>query len=281
MNFMEIVSSVGELLSEHKTGIMTAVGVGGLIFSGVHASVKSTPKALNIIEKEEVYRKSQEQNFGTPYQPLTILDKFKLTWSVYIWDIIIAVLSSVDIFLAHRMDAQIIATLTAACQMYETKYFDLKKASQEVLGEQKIQQIEDKIAENSRAEVTKDDIKKANKFRQPNQNQTYKEAYNHQVFWAHPDQLKDALYDFNTYITQNDYATLAFWHDCLRDHDIVIEDGDLDNKIGWNVYKIMPKGGVRKLEFNTSTVPSVINPLEAMTVIRFSDEPIMEPWKNS
>lgn len=282
MNIAEIISPIASLVSENKTTIMTAVGVGGLIFSGVHAAVKSTPRALQIIDNEEAYRANQEENFGIPYEPLTLFDKIKLTWNIYALDVIIAILSSLDIFLAHHMDMQAVAALTAACQMYQTKYLDLQKASKEVLSEQQIQKIEDKVAEQSKNEITKADIKKANKHRQPHQNQLYKDAYSTQVFWASPDQVKDALYDLNTYFTNYSYATVDDWHSCLRSHDIAIDDGDADRKIGWNIYNIMPKiNGIRKLEIIPSTQSSVTNPLEAMTVIRFSDEPTWEPWKNS
>ena len=53
MNIAEIISPIVSLVSENKTTIMTAVGVGGLIFSGVHAAVKSTPRALQIIENAD------------------------------------------------------------------------------------------------------------------------------------------------------------------------------------------------------------------------------------
>jgi len=282
MDLSTIFGSIGNLIVENKTTIMTAVGVAGLIFSGVHASVKATPKAIEIINDEMAYRKDQEENFGDEYKPLTLFDKFQLTWKVYIMDIVIALLSSIDIFFAHHMDMRAIATLSAACQMYETKYLDLKKASKEVLSEQQIQKIEDKVAENSRNEVTKEDIKKANKHRQPNQGMLYKDAYSPQIFWANPDQIKDALYDLNSYFNQCSYATIDDWHDALRSHDVSIDDGDVDRRLGWNIYHIMPKErGIRRLELNPSTQSSVTNPLEAMTILRFSDEPIWEPWKQT
>lgn len=132
MDIHAIVKTIGRAVSKHSPEILTAVGTVGLVAAGV-MTVSETAKALEIIKKYEERVDTEE--------PITVTEKIKLCWKVYLPSVIMASTSIASIIFARRIDSKRMAAWAAAYQMSETAINRLEQAVKDEYGDKKLEKV--------------------------------------------------------------------------------------------------------------------------------------------
>lgn len=124
------------LIKKHSPELLTACGITGMI-SGTVMAIKSTPKALKLIEERKEAEKDKNK--------LPSLEIVKVTWRCYIPAIVTDLTSIACLVCAQSINNKRHAALTAAYALSETAFKEYKNKVVDVLGERKEQSIRDAI----------------------------------------------------------------------------------------------------------------------------------------
>lgn len=148
MKLQAITKNVGSALKKHSPGILTGIGIAGMIATTVMA-VKATPKAMSLIE-EAGYKKGSDENpiMDMEYTPLTKLEIVKVAWKPYIPAIVTGVGSIACLVGASSVSARRNAALATAYTISETALREYKDKVVETVGEKKEKSIRDAIAKD-------------------------------------------------------------------------------------------------------------------------------------
>ena len=122
--------------SSHSPAILTGLGIAGMIFTVVEA-VRSTPKALRLIEEET-------KDIPEP-KPV---DKVKACWKCYIPAAISGGVSIAVLILANRVGEKQRAALSAAYTITETTLSEYRRKVEEKFGKRKEESVRDDIAKD-------------------------------------------------------------------------------------------------------------------------------------
>ena len=147
MNKMtKIAKNLGDLATKNSPHILTGLGCAGLLSTAI-LSAKATPKAVRLLEDEEVYREKKH------FTPMTKLDKAKLTWKCYIPATVVGGISIGCIIGANTVNTRRNAALASLYAMSETAFREYKSKVVEEIGKNKAtkiydETIKDKIIEN-------------------------------------------------------------------------------------------------------------------------------------
>lgn len=136
-------------ISKHSPGILTGIGIAGMITTTVLA-VKATPKALKIIEaaEQDKYDELHQDDHSTGNEPLTVVETVKVAWKPYIPAIVTGVTSVGCLIGGNSIHAKRNAALATAYQISTTALKEYKAKVVETIGEKKERVIHDKIAED-------------------------------------------------------------------------------------------------------------------------------------
>ena len=124
-------------LKKHSPEIMTAIGLIGMIKSGIDA-VKVTPKAVKLLEE-----KKKELN----KEKLTAAETVETTWKCYVGPIVTAIVSTGCIIGGQSESIRRNLALASAYKVSETALSDYKQAVIESVGKDKESEIIDKMVE--------------------------------------------------------------------------------------------------------------------------------------
>lgn len=147
MNKMaKIAKNLGDLAAKNSPHILTGLGCAGLLSTAI-LSAKATPKAVRLLEDEEVYREKKH------FTSMTKLDKVKLTWKCYIPATVVGSISIGCIIGANTVNTRRNAALASLYAMSETAFREYKSKVVEEIGKNKAtkiydETIKDKIIEN-------------------------------------------------------------------------------------------------------------------------------------
>ena len=133
MDIKKIRDNVVNTISDKSPEILIGFGLAGMLTSTVLA-VKATPKALDILERED--------------RELSKVDKVKLTWKCYAPAAVGYCVSAACIIGANSVNAKRNAVLAGAYKLSETALLEYRDKVTEVLGEEKEKEIRDSIAED-------------------------------------------------------------------------------------------------------------------------------------
>ena len=133
MDIKKIRDNVVNTISDKSPEILIGFGLAGMLTSTVLA-VKATPKALDILERED--------------RELSKVDKVKLTWKCYAPAAVGYCVSAACIIGANSVNAKRNAVLAGAYKLSETALLEYRDKVTEVLGEEKEKEIRDAIAED-------------------------------------------------------------------------------------------------------------------------------------
>lgn len=149
------------LITENASTILTAGGVVGTVTTAVLAG-RASFKAADLIREERVERLEEvvaearriaPQNVETPIDEtllpeLTKTERVKLIWPLFIPPVLIGGATIGSIVMANQMSAQKAAALAAAYGLSERQLREYKEKLTEKLTPNKLQQIEDEIAQD-------------------------------------------------------------------------------------------------------------------------------------
>lgn len=136
-NIKNAVKIIEQKLKQNSPEILTGIGITGMLTSTILA-VKYTPKALDLIHEAE-YTKGEELNRK---------EVIKTCWKCYIPSALVATASVGCLIGANTVNSKRKTALAAACKITQSAFTEYKDKVKEVIGEEKEQEIRDKVAKN-------------------------------------------------------------------------------------------------------------------------------------
>ena len=213
------VRSVRKTLSKHSPGILTGIGIGGMLTTTVLA-VRATPKALRLIEE-----KKQEMNTDE----LKAFDVVKTTWKCYVPAVITGSLSIACLISANSVNTKRNAALATAYKLSETALTEYREKVIETIGEKKERAIQE--------EIDKDHLNKNpvcnNEVIVTSKGDTL--CYDYQsgrYFYSDIEHIRKVINNLNMRLLRDDYIPLNDFYD-----EVGLEHSDLGNELGWRVDK--------------------------------------------
>lgn len=233
MKVQQIIQKLGKksglYLKRNAPTILTCVGAVGVVATTVTA-VKSTPKALDILEKAK-----DEKG-----EDLTKLEIVKYAGPVYIPTIIFGVSTIACIFSANILNKRKQATLISAYALLDNSYKEYKKKVTELYGDKADFEVTNEIAKDNYEEDTvinsSDDIE--------NQ-QLFYDMYSKRYFTTTNETVLSAEYAINKIMAQDSYATLNEFYDLLG-----IPNVEYGDTIGWSAAQLFEMHWTSWIDFN-------------------------------
>lgn len=214
------IKSAERVLTKYSPGILTGIGIAGMI-GATFMAVKATPKALYLIEtkKEE-----------TEVEELTPVETIKTCWKCYIPATLTTVLSAVCLIGASTVSAKRNAALATAYSISEAALREYQEKVVEVIGEKKEKVVRDAVAKDQieRDPVTKSEVV----IIDSNSNTLCYEPLSGRYFKSTIDKIKKAEIKLDRQMIQEMYVSLNdfYW-------EIGLDGTDLGDKMGWNLSK--------------------------------------------
>lgn len=138
-NFANFTKDLRKSLVKHSPGILTGIGIAGMITTTVLA-VQATPKAMRLLEEK------------TPEEKKSPVDVVKTCWKCYIPAAVTGVASTVCLIGASSVNAKRNAALATAYKLSETALSEYREKVVETIGEKKEKHV--------REEISRDKLKK-------------------------------------------------------------------------------------------------------------------------
>ena len=214
------IKSAGRVLTKYSPGILTGIGITGMI-GATFMAVKATPKALYLIETKKEEAEVEE---------LTPIETIKTCWTCYIPATLTTVLSAVCLIGASTVSAKRNAALATAYSISEAALREYQEKVVEVVGEKKEKAVRDAVAKDQieRDPVTKSEVV----IIDSNSNTLCYEPLSGRYFKSTIDKIKKAEIKLDRQMIQEMYVSLNdfYW-------EIGLDGTDLGDKMGWNLSK--------------------------------------------
>ena len=214
------IKSAERVLTKYSPGILTGIGIAGMI-GATFMAVKATPKALYLIETKKEESEVEE---------LTPVETIKICWKCYIPATLTTVLSAVCLIGASTVSAKRNAALATAYSISEAALREYQEKVVEVVGEKKEKAVRDAVAKNQidRDPVTKSEVV----IIDSNSNTLCYEPLSGRYFKSTIDKIKKAEIKLDRQMIQEMYVSLNdfYW-------EIGLDETDLGDKMGWNLSK--------------------------------------------
>lgn len=214
------IKSAGRVLTKYSPGILTGIGITGMI-GATFMAVKATPKALYLIEAKKEESEVEE---------LTPVETIKTCWKCYIPATLTTVLSAACLIGASTVSAKRNAALATAYSISEAALREYQEKVVEVVGEKKEKAVRDAVAKDQieRDPVTKSEVV----IIDSNSNTLCYEPLSGRYFKSTIDKIKKAEIKLDRQMIQEMYVSLNdfYW-------EIGLDGTDLGDKMGWNLSK--------------------------------------------
>ena len=214
------IKSAGRVLTKYSPGILTGIGITGMI-GATFMAVKATPKALYLIEAKKEESEVEE---------LTPVETIKTCWKCYIPATLTTVLSAVCLIGASTVSAKRNAALATAYSISEAALREYQEKVVEVVGEKKEKAVRDAVAKD---QIEKDPVTKSEVvIIDSNSNTLCYEPLSGRYFKSTIDKIKKAEIKLDRQMIQEMYVSLNdfYW-------EIGLDGTDLGDKMGWNLSK--------------------------------------------
>ena len=216
----QTIKSAERVLTKYSPGILTGIGITGMI-GATFMAVKATPKALYLIESKKEESEVEE---------LTPVETIKTCWTCYIPATLTTVLSAVCLIGASTVSAKRNAALATAYSISEAALREYQEKVVEVIGEKKEKAVRDAVAKDQieRDPVTKSEVV----IIDSNSNTLCYEPLSGRYFKSTIDKIKKAEIKLDRQMIQEMYVSLNdfYW-------EIGLDETDLGDKMGWNLSK--------------------------------------------
>ena len=214
------IKSAGRALTKYSPGILTGIGITGMI-GATFMAVKATPKALYLIEAKKEESEVEE---------LTPVETIKTCWKCYIPATLTTVVSAACLIGASTVSAKRNAALATAYSISEAALREYQEKVVEVVGEKKEKAVRDAVAKDQieRDPVTKSEVV----IIDSNSNTLCYEPLSGRYFKSTIDKIKKAEIKLDRQMIQEMYVSLNdfYW-------EIGLDGTDLGDQMGWNLSK--------------------------------------------
>ena len=216
----QTIKSAERVLTKYSPGILTGIGIAGMI-GATFMAVKATPKALYLIETKKEEAEVEE---------LTPVETIKTCWTCYIPATLTTVLSAACLIGASTVSAKRNAALATAYSISEAALREYQEKVIEVVGEKKEKAVRDAVAKDQidRDPVTKSEVV----IIDSNSNTLCYEPLSGRYFKSTIDKIKKAEIKLDRQMIQEMYVSLNdfYW-------EIGLDGTDLGDQMGWNLSK--------------------------------------------
>ena len=214
------IKSAERVLTKYSPGILTGIGIAGMI-GATFMAVKATPKALYLIETKKEEAEVEE---------LTSVETIKTCWKCYMPAALTTVVSAACLIGASTVSAKRNAALATAYSISEAALREYQEKVVEVIGEKKEKAVRDAVAKDQieRDPVTKSEVV----IIDSNSNTLCYEPLSGRYFKSTIDKIKKAEIKLDRQMIQEMYVSLNdfYW-------EIGLDGTDLGDKMGWNLSK--------------------------------------------
>ena len=146
-NVKQYFKMAKKVVQKKSPEILTGLGIAGMITTVVLA-VKATPKALDLIDKEIDNRNGKLEQEEPQINKLKPVETVKVAWKPYIPAVLLGGASVACLIGANTVSARRHAALYSAYELSKTAYNELNEKVTEVVGEKKVTEIKQKLAED-------------------------------------------------------------------------------------------------------------------------------------
>ena len=229
MNLQSMTRQALRSLKKHSPGILTGIGIVGLLATSVMA-VDATPKAMELIreKKEEL-----------SVEKLTAAETVKATWKCYIPAAVTAATSVACIVGANSVNAKRQAALATACTLSETAMREYKDKVVETIGEKKEREVMDAIAKDK---IEKNPVSKSEVILTNKGDTLCFDPWSSRYFKSDAEKLRKAVNDLNYQLINEGCVTLNDFY-----YDIGLDETRPGETLGWNINR----GGQVQFRFSS------------------------------
>ena len=236
-NVSKVFKDFQRLAKKRSPEILTGIGIAGMVTTVVLA-VKATPKAMELIEEEKLYKEKEAHEGGIFTKEdekyafnLTPVETIKAAWKPYVPAVMTGAVSVACLIGANSVHARRNAALYSAYKISTTALTEYRDKVVETIGEKKEAQVREK--------VNKDKLEK-----NPSSNNTIimtgggetlcYDAHSDRYFKSDVDKIKRAVFDLNDRMQKGMemYISLNEFYD-----EIGLKHTDIGDSIGWRIDK--------------------------------------------
>lgn len=241
LNVKQCFKMAKKVVQKKSPEILTGLGIAGMITTVVLA-VKATPKALDLIDEEiekQNSKLSQEaydsgQSTVNQINKLKPVETVKVAWKPYIPALLLGSASVGCLIGANTVSARRHAALYSAYELSKTAYNELNEKVTEVVGEKKVTEIKQKLAEDKVNKVSPEGTieKKSNVVIAGDGDTWFIDAMSNQPFLSSKNKLDAAANELNRKMRSDMYVSLSQFYD-----EIGVEHTGTSDYIGWRIDK--------------------------------------------
>lgn len=241
LNVKQCFKMAKKVVQKKSPEILTGLGIAGMITTVVLA-VKATPKALDLIDEEidNQNRKLSQEAYDSGYSTVNQIDKLKpvetvkVAWKPYIPALLLGGASVGCLIGANTVSARRYAALYSAYELSKTAYNELNEKVTEVVGEKKVTEIKQKLAEDKVNKVSSEGAieKKSNVVIAGDGDTWFIDAMSNQPFLSSKNKLDAAANELNRKMRSDMYVSLSQFYD-----EVGIEHTGTSDYIGWRIDK--------------------------------------------
>ena len=215
-NFKDLAHSVQSSVTRHSPEILLGIGIGGMITTVVVA-VKSTPKALELIDEEK-----EKKNV----KKLSYVDTVKVAYKPYIPAFILGASSIACLIGSNSVSTRRTAAFATAYKISETALSEYKNKVVETIGETQEKAIRDEIAKDR---IESNPVVSNQVIITEKGNTLCFDSLSGRYFKSDIDILTKAQNELNRRMINDMYVSLNEFY-----VEIGLDPISIGNKLGWN-----------------------------------------------
>lgn len=261
MNLSQLAHRAQKLFADNSPHILTGMGVVGTV-STAYLTGQASFKASRLLSDVEEHAETSGnlELLG----PMTLKDKTKITWKLYIPAVSSGVFTIASIVLANRIGTRRAAALAAAYSLSEQALSEYKDQVVKQIGKNKAEKISDGVAQEK---VEKNPPDETIIVKTGAGNHLCLDPWIGRYFRSDMEAIKWAINDINHVINLNGYASLNDLYDRLG-----LDNCGVGEDFGWNMDKLLD------VTFR-STLTKVGDTTEPCMVMDFTVAPAREYFR--
>lgn len=227
-----VLTATRAFVTNNSTIILTTAGAVGTVASAYLAARASFQAAEVIREEQEAIDNQPTPATVQGHQPyqLTLQDKAKLTWMLYLPAAGVVVLTCGAIIGANRIGSKRTAAMATAFAITDRAYNDYRAKVVEHIGEKKEQRVKDEVIQDKAAATPVP----GNVVITTGDKQLCFDAWSGRYFKGSVEEIKAAVNNLNYSLIKSDYASLTDFYNLLG-----LERTQESDDVGWNNDKLL------------------------------------------
>lgn len=225
MNKTAVVKFIKDIqngVSKHRPGILTGIGIAGMVTTTILA-VKATPKAIRLINEKEQEELEKDENF----ESLSKVDIVKTAWKPYIPAVVTGTVSVACLIGASSVNAKRNAALATAYQISQTALHDYKAKVVETIGEKKEKVIREQAAKEK---VEQNPVSKREVIITGGGDTLCYDITAGQYFKSDIEKIKKTVNELNRRMTYEMYIS---WNEFFD--ELGMKTTPMGDELGWNI----------------------------------------------